>query len=32
LTGAFIAYIPFSRLAHIIIAPVVLALNAAGKH
>lgn len=24
LTGAFIAYIPFSRLAHIIIAPVVL--------
>lgn len=32
LTGAFIAYIPFSRLAHIIIAPVVLALNATGKH
>ena len=32
LTGAFIAYIPFSRLAHIIIAPVVLALNAAKKH
>jgi nitrate reductase gamma subunit len=32
LTGAFIAYIPFSRLAHVIIAPVVLALNAAGKH
>jgi nitrate reductase gamma subunit len=32
LTGAFIAYIPFSRLAHIIIAPVVLALNAIGKH
>jgi len=32
LTGIFIAYIPFSRLAHIIIAPVVLALNAAGKH
>jgi len=28
LTGAFVAYIPFSRLAHIIIAPVVLALNA----
>lgn len=32
LTGAFIAYIPFSRLAHIIIAPVVLALNAARGH
>jgi nitrate reductase gamma subunit len=32
LTGAFIAYIPFSRLAHIIIAPVVLALNAANRH
>jgi predicted CXXCH cytochrome family protein len=28
LTGAFIAYIPFSRLLHIIIAPVVLAMNA----
>ena len=32
LTGIFVAYIPFSRLAHIIIAPVVLALNAARKH
>ncbi len=32
LTGAFIAYIPFSRLAHIIIAPAVLAMNAASKH
>lgn len=32
LTGIFIAYIPFSRLAHIIIAPVVLALNAARGH
>lgn len=32
LAGAFVAYIPFSRLAHIIIAPVVLALNAAKKH
>ena len=30
LTGAFIAYIPFSRLLHIIIAPVVVAMNAAG--
>lgn len=29
LTGVFIAYIPFSRLAHIIIAPVVLAMGAA---
>ena len=28
LTGAFIAYIPFSRLLHIIIAPVVVAMNA----
>jgi len=32
LTGAFVAYIPFSRLAHIIIAPVVLAMNAAKNH
>jgi nitrate reductase gamma subunit len=32
LTGMFVAYIPFSKLAHVIIAPVVLALNAAGKH
>jgi nitrate reductase gamma subunit len=32
LTGGFIAYIPFSRLAHIIIAPLVLALNAAKMH
>jgi nitrate reductase gamma subunit len=29
LTGAFIAYLPFSRLMHIIMAPVVLAMNAA---
>ena len=28
LHGAFIAYIPFSRLLHMIIAPVVLAMNA----
>jgi nitrate reductase gamma subunit len=27
-TGAFIAYLPFSRLAHIIMAPVVLAMGA----
>ena len=32
LTGAFIAYIPFSRLAHIIIAPAVLAMSAANRH
>jgi nitrate reductase gamma subunit len=32
LTGAFIAYLPFSRLAHIITAPFVLALNAAMEH
>jgi len=29
LAGAFIAYIPFSRLSHIIMAPVVLAMKAA---
>ena len=28
LTGTFIAYLPFSRLMHIIMAPVVLAINA----
>ena len=28
LTGAFIAYIPFSRLLHMIIAPMVAAMNA----
>lgn len=28
LTGVFIAYLPFSRLLHIIMAPVVLAVNA----
>jgi len=27
-TGAFVAYLPFSRLFHIIMAPVVLAINA----
>jgi len=31
LTGALIAYIPFSRLLHIIIAPVVLTLNATSE-
>jgi nitrate reductase gamma subunit len=31
LTGAFIAYLPFSRLSHMIMAPVVLAMNAAAE-
>jgi len=32
LTGAFIAFLPFSRLLHIILSPVVLALNAGNRH
>lgn len=28
LTGAFVAYLPFSRMSHIFMAPVVLAMNA----
>ena len=32
LTGAFVAYLPFSKLFHIIIGPVVLAINAATPH
>jgi nitrate reductase gamma subunit len=32
LTGAFIAYLPFSRLLHIIISPIVLLGNAASRH
>jgi nitrate reductase gamma subunit len=32
MTGAFFAYLPFSRLLHIILAPVVLALNAVAGH
>ena len=32
LTGAFVAYLPFSRLLHIILAPVVLAMNAVYEH
>lgn len=32
LAGAFIAYLPFSRLIHIIMAPLVLAMNAASEH
>ena len=31
LTGAFVAYLPFSRLFHVILAPVVLLMDAAGK-
>ena len=31
LTGAFIAYLPFSKLAHIIMAPVNLAIRAVSK-
>ena len=30
-TGIFVAYLPFSRLFHMIMAPVVLAMNAAGR-
>ena len=32
LTGIFIAYLPFSRLFHVIMAPVVLAMNATSGH
>jgi nitrate reductase gamma subunit len=32
LTGAFIAYMPFSRLLHIIISPFVLMGNAVSRH
>ena len=32
LTGAFVAYLPFSRLMHIILAPVILLMNAVTKH
>ena len=32
LTGAFVAYLPFSKLFHMIIGPVVLAMNAATPH
>ena len=31
-TGAFVAYIPFSRLLHIILAPLVLVFNGIPKH
>lgn len=32
LTGAFVAYLPFSRMLHMIMAPIVLAMNAAAHH
>jgi nitrate reductase gamma subunit len=32
LTGAFVAYLPFSRMIHMITVPVSLALNAGAKH
>ena len=32
LTGAFVAYVPFSRLLHIIMAPVVLAMREVSQH
>jgi nitrate reductase gamma subunit len=32
LTGAFIVYLPFSRMLHMLMAPVVLAMNAAADH
>jgi len=32
LTGAFVAYLPFSRMLHILLAPVSLVLNAASQH
>ncbi|MGE5840071.1 MAG: hypothetical protein ACM34H_09050, partial [Deltaproteobacteria bacterium] len=31
LTGAFIAYVPFSRLLHIVVSPLVLMGNAASR-
>jgi nitrate reductase gamma subunit len=32
LTGVFVAYLPFSRLLHIILSPLVLMMNAAADH
>ena len=31
-TGAFVAYLPFSRMFHIVLAPLLLAVNAAQRH
>jgi nitrate reductase gamma subunit len=30
-TGAFVAFLPFSRMFHMVMAPVSLAINAAAK-
>jgi nitrate reductase gamma subunit len=32
LTGAFVAYLPFSRMIHMVTVPLALALNAGSKH
>lgn len=32
LTGAFVAYLPFSRMIHMITVPIALALNAGSRH
>jgi nitrate reductase gamma subunit len=32
LTGAFVAYIPFSRLMHVVVSPIVLAMRGAERH
>jgi nitrate reductase gamma subunit len=32
LTGAFVAYLPFSRMFHLVMAPVVLAMNAVSRY
>jgi predicted CXXCH cytochrome family protein len=32
LTGAFLAYLPFSRMLHMIMAPVAMAINASSQH
>jgi nitrate reductase gamma subunit len=32
LTGIFVAYLPFSRMFHIIMGPIVLAMNAVSEH
>jgi hypothetical protein len=32
LSGAFMAYLPFCRMFHILLAPVLLAVNAAQNH
>jgi nitrate reductase gamma subunit len=32
MTGAFVAYLPFSRMVHMITVPIALALNAGSRH